>query len=103
MESTSRTIDAEARTSSEAIEALISHKGWHRGEDSISADLGRIVKSTDRADDPGEFIETRSPADVNARVSVPGTEMERVRLHVMCVVGIFPDAGVPSASAVVKV
>jgi hypothetical protein len=103
MESTSRTIDAETRTSSGAIGALISHKAWYRGGDSISADFGKMVKSTDRNDDPGVFVETRSPADVNTIASVLGTEVERMRLHMTCAVGIFWDAGAPSASAVVKV
>ena len=79
MESTSRAIDAEARTSSEANEALISHKAWYRGGDSISADFGRMVKFNDRNDGPEEFVETRSPADVSAMVSAPGTEVERMR------------------------
>ena len=61
-----------------------------------------MVKSTDLNGGPGLLVETRSPADVNIVVSVPGTEVERVRLHVMFVVGVFPDAGWPSASTVVK-
>lgn len=103
MESTSRTNDAEACTSSGAIGALISHKAWYRGEDSISPGFCRMVKSTDRSDNPGVFVETRSPADVNAIVSVAGTEAERMRLHMTCLVGIPPDTGTPSASDVVKV
>lgn len=62
-----------------------------------------MVKWTDRKEDPGVFVETRSPADVNAMASVPGTEVERARLHMTRVVGISPDAGAPSTSAVTKV
>jgi len=61
-----------------------------------------MVKSTDLSDDLGFFVETRSPADVNIMVSVPGRELERMRLHVILVVGISPGAGTPSASTVDK-
>jgi len=69
----------------------------------MSQDFGKTVKSTDLANGPGLFVETKSPADVNIIASEPGTEVDRVRLHVMLVVGVFPDAGTPSASTVVKV
>ena len=62
-----------------------------------------MVKSTDLNDGPGLFVETRSPADVNTAISVPGTEVERVRLHVMLVTWVSPDAGTPSASTAVRV
>ena len=62
-----------------------------------------MVKFTNLIDGSGVFVETRSPADVNAVVSVPGTKVERVRLHAMLVAGVPPDAGRPSASTVVKV
>lgn len=61
-----------------------------------------MVKSTDLSDVPGVFVETRSPADVNIVVPVFGTEVERMRLHVTFVAGVFPDEGAPSASTVVK-
>ena len=62
-----------------------------------------MVRFTDLRDDWGVFVDTKSPADVNAVVSVHGTEVERVRLHVMLVAGVSPDAGRPSASTVVRV
>lgn len=62
-----------------------------------------MVKSTDLNDAPGLFVETRSPVGVNIMTSVHDTEVERVRLHVMLIVGVSPDARTPSASTVVKV
>jgi len=62
-----------------------------------------MVKSTDLSDVPGVFVETRSPADVKIAVSVSGTEVERLRLHVTLAAGVPPDAGTPSASTVVRV
>ena len=62
-----------------------------------------MVKFTDLSDGWEAFVDTKSPADVNAVVSVSGTEVERVRLHVMLVAGVSPDAGRPSASTVVRV
>lgn len=61
-----------------------------------------MVKSTDLSDVPGEFVEIRSPADVNIVVPVLGTEVERMRLHVTLVAGVRSDEGTPSASTVVK-
>jgi len=69
----------------------------------MSPDFGKMVKSTDLTNGPGPFVETRSPADVSIMTSATGTEVERVRLQVMLVIGVFPDAGTPSASTVVKV
>jgi len=62
-----------------------------------------MAKFTDLSNGSGAFVETKSPADVNTVVSVPGTEVERVRLHAMLVGGVSPDAGRPSALTVVKV
>lgn len=62
-----------------------------------------MEKSTDRSDGPGVLVETRSPADVNMMVSVLGTEVERMRLHMTCPSEIAADVGAPSASAVAKV
>lgn len=70
--------------------------------DSISPNFGRMVKSTDLSDDPGAFVETRSPADVNIVVSVPDTEAERMRLHVTLVVRTSAGAGAPSSSTVIN-
>jgi hypothetical protein len=66
-----------------------------------------MVKLTDLSDALGVFVfvETRSPADVNIVVPVSGTEVERMRLQVTLVAGVFPGEageGTPSASAVVK-
>ena len=96
------TNDAEAYASVGAMGALISHNSWYRG-DSASPDFGKIAKTTDLSDGTGLFIETRSPAEVNIMASVPGTEVERVRLHAMLGAGVSPDAGRPSASTTVKV
>ena len=62
-----------------------------------------MVRFTDLRDGWGAFVDTKSPADVNVVVSVPGTEVERVRSHVMFVAGVSPDAGRPSASTAVRV
>lgn len=60
-----------------------------------------MAKSTDLSDGPRVFVETRSPADVIIVVLAPGTEVDRMRLHVRLLVVVFPGAGAPPASTAV--
>ena len=61
------------------------------------------MKSIDLSEDPGVFVEIRSPVDVNIAVPVLDTGVERMRLHVTLAIETSPGAGAPSASTVVRV